>query len=99
VSSILPAEAAVFLRGAHEEPDPYFDSQLFLGWVVSSFDATGEVDKTVGGLDLYADYSGEEGIRRCQCVFSVLKSLMPDEEARTLATFLPEGVDGWFRNA
>jgi len=95
----LPPELHVFLRPAHEEPDPYFDAQLFLGWVVSTFDATGGRDKTAGGLDHYAHYSGDEAIRRCQCVFSVLKTVLDAEQQQTLSTCLPEEVGIWFQEA
>ena len=95
----LPPEMMVYLRGAHQEPDPFFDSQLFLGWVVSSIDATGAPDKTEGGLDLYAAYSGEEAIRRCQCVFAVLKSLLEPQQRDVLASCLPDEVSGWFVQA
>ncbi len=95
----LPPELMVYLRGAHQEPDPFFDSQLFLGWVVSAIDATGARDKTDGGLDLYSAYSGDEAIRRCQCVFSVLKPLMKPEQRDNLATCLPDEVSGWFLEA
>jgi uncharacterized protein (DUF2267 family) len=99
LAASLPAEIMVYLRGAHEEPDPFFDSQLFLGWVVSSIDATGARDKTDGGLDLYAAYSGEEAIRRCQCVFSVLRSLLEPQQLDALAACLPDEVGGWFLGA
>lgn len=99
MSANLPPELAVYLRPAHVEPDPHFDSQLFLGWVVSSFDVTGLRDKAVGGLDYYADYSGDEAIRRCQTVFSVLKGLMGQPQQDALMAFLPEGVQAWFLDA
>jgi len=95
----LPPELLVYLRRTRPEPDPYFDSQLFLGWVVSGLDATGARDKSDGGLDLYATYSGDEAIRRCQCVFAVLKSLLEPGENRAMAGGLPDGVDAWFLQA
>lgn len=95
----LPPELMVFLRGAHEEPDPYFDEHLFLGWIVSTIDATGERDKTGGGLDLYADYSGDEAERRCQTVFKVIKSTLDDERGASLATYLPEGIGSLYASA
>ena len=95
----LPPELMVYLRRPRQEPDPYFDSHLFLGWVVSSVDATGAPDKTDGGLDLYAAYSGEEAIRRCQCVFTVLKRLIEPAQRDSLASFLPDEVDRWFLQA
>jgi uncharacterized protein (DUF2267 family) len=95
----VPPEAMVYLRRTGSQPDPLFDRQLFLGWVVSTVDATASRDKTIGGLDLTAAYSGQEAIRRLQCVFSVLKREMEDSLQRAMASALPEEVDGWFLNA
>ncbi len=99
LSKNLPPELFVYLQGTHEEPDPHFDSNLFLGWIVSTFDCTGDRDKTAGGLDLYSHYSGEEAIRRCQCVFSALKSVLDTDQVETLCGCLPEEVQAWFREA
>ena len=99
LSSRLPAEAMVYLRRTGSEPDPLFDSHLFLGWVVSTLDATASRDKTVGGLDLTAAYSGEEAIRRVRCVFSAVKRQLKPDQSRELAAALPENVDAWFSNA
>jgi uncharacterized protein (DUF2267 family) len=99
LSGRLPAEATVYLRRTGSEPDPFFDGQLFLGWVVSTLDATADRDTTVGGLDLTAAYTGEEAIRRAQCVFSVLKRQMQSDQQQELATFLPDDVSTWFLSA
>lgn len=99
LSSRVPPEATVYLRRTGMEPDPLFDRHLFLGWVVSSLDATGIRDKTDGGLDQTAAYSGEEAIRRTRCVFSALKRQLEPNQQHELAAVLPEEVDGWFRNA
>ncbi len=99
LSALLPPEAMVYLRRTGSEPDPFFDSHLFLGWVVSTLDATADPDKTVGGLDLTAAYSGEEAVRRAQCVFSVMKRQMESDEQQELATFLPDEVSTWFLSA
>ncbi len=99
LSSRLPPEAMVYLRRTGSEPDPLFDSHLFLGWVVSSLDATSIRDKTTGGLDLTAAYTGEEAIRRAGCVFSVLKRQLEPSQQQELAAVLPEEVDVWFLNA
>jgi uncharacterized protein (DUF2267 family) len=99
LSSRLPPEAMVYLRRTGSEPDPLFDSHLFLGWVVSSLDATGIRDKTTGGLDLTAAYSGEEAIRRTGCVFSALKRQLAPDQQREIAEVLPQEVDAWFLNA
>jgi uncharacterized protein (DUF2267 family) len=99
LSTALPPELMVYLRGAHQEPDPYFDEHLFLGWVVSTIDTTGERDKTVGGLDIYADYSGEEAMRRCSSVFSALKPLIDDGHRELIQSCLPEGISRVFAEA
>ena len=95
----LPPEVMVFLRRSGSEPDPLFDSHLFLGWVVSSVDATCGRDETTGGLDMTASYSGPEAIRRAQCVFSALKKRIEPDHQQVLADLLPEDVNGWFLNA
>jgi uncharacterized protein (DUF2267 family) len=95
----LPPEVMLNLRRAREAPDPYFDSQLFLGWVMTTVDSTGPRDKTSGGLDLYAAYSADEALRRCQCVFAVLKSQMQPQQRDKLAALLPDGVAAWFLRA
>jgi len=99
LASQLPPEATVYLRRTASHPDPLFDSHLFLGWVVSTLDATGPRDKTVGGLDLTAAYSGEEAIRRMRFVFSALKRRIGPDQQRELVALLPEEVDVWFLNA
>lgn len=99
VISRVPPEAMVYLRRTGSEPDPLFDSHLFLGWVVSSIDATAARDKTEGGLDLTAAYSGEEAVRRTRCVFAVIKGQLDADEQSEVAAALPEEVDAWFREA
>src|SRR3970040_1775793 len=80
LASQLPPETMVYLRRTGSQPDPLFDSHLFLGWVVSTLDATGARDKTVGGLDLTAAYSGGEAIGRMRCVFSALKRRLGSDQ-------------------
>lgn len=99
LSGWLPPEASVFLRRTGSEPDPFFDSHLFLGWVVSTLDATAIHDETAGGLDLTAAYTGEEAVRRAQCVFSVLKREMQSDQQQEMATLLPDEVGTWFLSA
>jgi uncharacterized protein (DUF2267 family) len=92
----VPPELMVYLRGAHEEPDPYFDRHLFLGWVLSTVDATGSRDKSQGGLDLYVAYSEEEAERRCLCVFGALKALLSPEHVTLMNVCLPEDIQPLF---
>ena len=91
-ASSVPPELMVYLRGAHEEPDPYFDDDLFLGWVLATVDVTGGRDKTEGGLDLFVAYSADEAIDRCRCVFGALKSNLDDEQSEMLSLHLPESI-------
>lgn len=88
----VPQELMVHLRGAHEEPDPYFDSNLFLGWVMATVDVTGGLDKTEGGLDLFVAYSLDEAIDRCRCVFSTLKSALDERQSELISIHLPDSI-------
>lgn len=91
-SASVPPELMVYLRGAHEEPDPYFDEHLFLGWVLSTVDVTGGRDKTEGGLDFFAAYSEDEAIDRCRCVFGALKSALDERQSDLISIHLPEQI-------
>ena len=88
----VPPELMVYLRGAHQEPDPYFDSNLFLGWVLATVDVTGGRDKTEGGLDLFVAYSTDEAIDRCRCVFRTLKSTLDDRQSELISIHLPDSI-------
>src|SRR3989304_3705237 len=91
LSARLPPEATVYLRRTGSEPDPFFDSHLFLGWVVSTLDATASRDKTVGGLDFTAAYSGEEAIRRMRCGFAALQRQIEPGQQRGRGGARPGG--------
>lgn len=88
----VPQELMVYLRGAHEEPDPYFDSNLFLGWVLATVDMTAGRDKTEGGLDPFVAYSTEEAIDRCRCVFGTLKSALDERQSELISIHLPDTI-------
>jgi len=88
----VPQELMVYLRGAHQEPDPYFDSNLFLGWVLATVDVTGGRDKTEGGLDLFVAYSADEAIDRCRCVFGTLKSTLDERQSELISIHLPDTI-------
>ncbi len=88
----VPQELMVYLRGAHQEPDPYFDDNLFLGWVLATVDVTGGVDKTEGGLDLFVAYSTDEAVDRCRSVFSTLKSTLDDRQSELISLHLPDSI-------
>jgi uncharacterized protein (DUF2267 family) len=98
-ASSLHPDLMVFLRGAHEEPDPYFDGNLFLGWVLSTVDVTSGKDKTEGGLDYQVSYSQEEAEHRCRCVFAALKASMDSTQAELIAIHLPEEIQPLFNDA
>ncbi len=88
----VPQELMVYLRGAHQEPDPYFDRNLFLGWVLATVDVTGGLDKTEGGLDLFVAYSADEAIDRCRCVFGTLKSTLDERQSELISIHLPDTI-------
>ncbi len=88
----VPPELMVYLRGAHEEPDPYFDEHLFLGWVLATVDVTGGRDKTEGGLDLFVAYSADEAIDRCRSVFGTLKSTLDEGQSDLISIHLPDSI-------
>ncbi len=88
----VPQELMVYLRGAHQEPDPYFDSNLFLGWVLATVDVTGGLDKTEGGLDLFVAYSTDEAVDRCRCVFGTLKSTLDERQSELISIHLPDTI-------
>jgi uncharacterized protein (DUF2267 family) len=88
----VPQELMVHLRGAHQKPDPYFDSNLFLGWVLATVDMTAGRDKTEGGLDPFVAYSTEEAIDRCRCVFGTLKSALDEHQSELISIHLPDTI-------
>jgi uncharacterized protein (DUF2267 family) len=95
----LPAELLALLEPCREEPDPYIDSQTFIGWISAGLDAIGMPDKTLGGLDLLTVDSADEAVRRCGHVFCVLKSCIDGTLHEPIALELPEEVRDWFRTA
>jgi uncharacterized protein (DUF2267 family) len=99
VQACLPSELSSLLECCRPEPDPHIDSQTFIGWTMSDLDATGQRDKTLGGLDLFAADSAGEAMRRCQCVFCALKSCLDESLHEDFARQLPDMVCDWFRNA
>jgi uncharacterized protein (DUF2267 family) len=88
----VPPELMVFLRGAHEQPDPYFDGNLFLGWVLATVDVTGGRDKTEGGLDLFVAYSTDQAIDRCRSVFGTLKAVLDEPQSELISVHLPDSI-------
>src|SRR3990172_474550 len=94
----LPPETTVYLRRTGSQPDPLFDSHLFVGWVVAKRAAPGSRDKRAGALALTAAYSGEEAVRRMRCVFSALKRRIGPDQQRELVGLLPEEGEVWVLN-
>jgi uncharacterized protein (DUF2267 family) len=95
----VPQELMVHLRGAHQKPDPYFDSNLFLGWVLATVDVTGGLDKTEGGLDLFVAYSADEAVDRCRCVFGTLKSALDERQSELISIHLPDTIQQIYAEA
>jgi len=99
MQTYLPPELLCLLERCREEVDPFIDSQTFIGWASASLDAIGMRDKTLGGLDLFTIDAADEAVRRCGCVFYVLKSCVDSSLHEPTACALPEGVCDWFRAA
>jgi uncharacterized protein (DUF2267 family) len=95
----LPTELFCVFERCRPEADPFIDSQTFIGWTSGCVDAVGMPDKTLGGMDLFAVDAAEEAVRRCGCVFCVLKSCLDASLREALARELPEVVCDWFRAA
>ena len=95
----LPDELSCLLERCRPEADPYIDSQTFMGWASEGLDAVGMPDRTLGGLDLLAVDAAEEAVRRCGCVFCVLKSCLDSTLHESIACELPEDVCDLFRAA
>ena len=95
----LPAELFCLFERCRPEADPFIDSQTFIGWASAGLDAIGMPDKTLGGLDLFAVDAADEAVRRCGCVFCVLKSCLDSSLHEAFAGELPEEVCDWFRAA
>jgi uncharacterized protein (DUF2267 family) len=95
----LPAELFSLFERCPSEAHPFIDSQTFIGWASAGLDAVGMLDKTLGGMDLFAVDAADEAVRRCGCVFSVLKSCLDSGLHEAFARELPEEVCIWFRAA
>jgi uncharacterized protein (DUF2267 family) len=95
----LPAELFWPFERARPEADPFIDSQTFIGWASAGLDAVGVLDKTLGGMDLFAVDAADEAMRRSACVFGVLKSCLDSELHEAFVRELPEEVCDWFRAA
>lgn len=99
MQAYLPPELLCLLERRREEADPFIDSQTFIGWASAGLDAVGMRDKTLGGLDLFTIDAADEAVRRCGCVFCVLKSCLDMSLREALARELPEVVCDWFSAA
>ncbi|MBI2765912.1 MAG: DUF2267 domain-containing protein [Chloroflexi bacterium] len=88
----LPGDLHWCLRCGPATPDPLIDSELFLGWVMSSLETTGGSDRTLGGEDPLASLAADEARYRVQLVLEELWRRMDAEQARACAACLPPGL-------
>lgn len=96
---ILPPALAGWLARDRPVADGLVDQEVFVGPVVQALSTEGLYDQSLGGLDLYSVFTGEEATRRIQAVFSVLKEWMDDATIRAVARCLPGDVAHWFWGA
>lgn len=74
-------------------PDALVDSELFLGWVMSSVETTGPPDQTLGGDDPVAAYAGDEARARVRIVLDELWRRLEAPAAAAIGACLPVGLD------
>jgi uncharacterized protein (DUF2267 family) len=92
VCGCVPAVLSWCLRCGPAAPDPLVDSELFLGWVMSSLETTGGGDRTLGGEDPLASLAGDEARYRVQAVLEELWLRMDAEQARACSACVPAGL-------
>ena len=88
----VPDDLAWCLRCGPDTPDALIDSDLFLGWVMSSIQTTGGADRTLGGEDPLASLAGDEARHRAQAVLQELWSRLDPDLSRACAACLPAGL-------
>jgi uncharacterized protein (DUF2267 family) len=88
----VPDDLSWCLRCGPATPDPLIDSELFLGWVMSSLETTGGSDRTLGGEDPLASLAADEARYRVQVVLAELWRRLDGEQARACAACVPVGL-------
>lgn len=92
VCACIPEEDMWCLRCGPSVPDSLVDSEVFLGWVVSSVETTGGADHTLGGEDPLAALAGEEARVRVRVVLDELWERMDESSRPGFGACLPSGV-------
>lgn len=88
----IPADAVWCLRCGPATPDPLVDSEVFVGWVMSSIETTGGPDQTLGGDDPLAALTGVEAHARIEAVLDELWKHMDTALRGSVGACLPSGV-------
>lgn len=88
----LPGDLAWCLRCGPGTPDPLIDSELFLGWVMSSLETTGGADRTLGGEESLASLAGDEARQRVRVVIEELWARVGAELSHACTACLPAGL-------
>lgn len=88
----IPSDLGWCLRCGPGAQDPLIDSELFLGWVMSSIETTGGGDRTLGGEDPLAALAGDEARHRVQAVLEELFGRVDDALAAACTACLPAGL-------
>ncbi|WP_134773299.1 DUF2267 domain-containing protein [Ornithinimicrobium flavum] len=92
VCACVPEDLVWCLRCGPGTPDPLIDSEVFLGWVMSSVETTGGSDQTLGGDDPLAATAGVEGQARVRAVLDELWQRVDARSQDAVAACLPSGV-------
>ncbi len=88
----IPSDLGWCLRCGPGAPDPLIDSEVFLGWVMSSIQTTGGGDRTLGGEDPLASLAGDEARHRVQVVLEELFARVDAELSGACTACLPNGL-------
>lgn len=88
----VPGDFAWCLRCGPGTPDPLIDSELFVGWVMSSLETTGAGDRTLGGEDPLASLAGDEARHRVRIVLEELLARTDGELSAACSACLPAGL-------
>lgn len=88
----IPEEEVWCLMGGPSVPDALVDSEVFLGWVMSSIETTGGPDHTLGGEAPLAAVAGEEALVRVRIVLDELWERLEETSRPAFGACLPSGV-------
>lgn len=93
VCACIPEDAVWCLRCGPSVPDSLVDSEVFLGWIVSSVETTGGgPDHTLDGEESLASGAGEEARVRVRAVLDELWERLDESARPAFSACLPSGV-------